>query len=210
MLVVAEFGAQDTASTERGQRALASLSARIAADPRVFAVRSVQTIGGGVAIDELPEDVRRIFLSQDRRLALIAVTPRANLELYELSQLARDLRKTALIDGIATIHIGGAPAYNADYADSVTRWFAPVAAIVLGATFLILAFGLRSIVLPLKAVALNLLSVGAALGAMTLVFQAGFGAQMLGLPGGYGGFFPVIPILVFAIVFGLSMDYEVS
>ena len=60
-----------------------------------------------------------------------------------------------------------------------------------------------------KAVALNLISVGAAFGALVLVFQEGHGCRFLGVPEGTVGVFPIVPILAFAIVFGLSMDYEV-
>ncbi len=63
--------------------------------------------------------------------------------------------------------------------------------------------------IPLKAVALNLLSVAAAFGAAAVVFQSEAGSRLLGLPRPLDGGFPILPILVFCIVFGLSMDYEV-
>jgi RND superfamily putative drug exporter len=66
----------------------------------------------------------------------------------------------------------------------------------------------RSVLIPLKAVALNLLSVAAGFGAVVLVFQDGFAAGLLGLDEPLGAIFPVIPALVFCAVFGLSMDYE--
>jgi len=71
-----------------------------------------------------------------------------------------------------------------------------------------LLIGFRSVMVPVKAVALNLLSVGAALGAVVLVFQDGHGASLIGAPA-MGSLFPALPALVFCIVFGLSMDYEV-
>jgi len=208
ILVVVEFAAPETATSERGGRALAELSTHIAADRRVLAVRSIRAARASSVLAS-PGATRDMFLSSDSRSALIAVVPRADLELFELSALVRELRNSPPVDGVASVSFGGPPAFNADYSDAVRRWFAPVAAIVLVMTFIILALGLRSLALPLKAVALNLLSVAAALGAMTLVFQDGMGAQLLGLSGGYGGVFPVVPIVVFAIVFGLSMDYEV-
>jgi RND superfamily putative drug exporter len=76
-------------------------------------------------------------------------------------------------------------------------------------TLIALATGFRSILIPVKAVVLNLLSVGAAYGAMVLVFQDGYGAKLFGVAEVPGGVFPAIPILVFCVVFGLSMDYEV-
>jgi len=74
---------------------------------------------------------------------------------------------------------------------------------------LALFVGFRSVLVPVKAVLLNLLSVGAAFGALVLVFQDGHGVRLLGLPGPVDGVFPIVPALVFCSVFGLSMDYEV-
>ncbi len=212
ILVTAQLAAPGGAASEPGWRAIEALDARLAADPRVAATRSILSgadANGWRRVALAPEATRRAFLSGDSRTALIAVIPRSGLELHELSQLARDLRAAGRPTGIAATNIGGAPALTADYVDAVAFWLAPVAALVLGVTFVILIVGLRSLLLPLKAVALNLLSVAAALGAMILVFQDGHGAQLLNLPGPYHAVFPIIPILVFAIVFGLSMDYEV-
>src|SRR5688500_637172 len=74
---------------------------------------------------------------------------------------------------------------------------------------LALVIGFRSSLIAVKAVALNLLSVATAFGAVVLVFQDGFGVTLLGLAEPLGGNFPAIPVIVFAVVFGLSMDYEV-
>jgi RND superfamily putative drug exporter len=80
--------------------------------------------------------------------------------------------------------------------------------VVLG-SLLALLLGLRSLFAAVKAILLNLLSVGAAFGALVLVFQQGHGSKIFGLHGPTGSVFPIVPILSFAIVFGLSMDYEV-
>jgi putative drug exporter of the RND superfamily len=105
--------------------------------------------------------------------------------------------------------VGGIPALNADY-DSVVKERLPkvVLFVVLG-SLLALLIGLRSLFAALKAILLNLLSVGAAFGALVLVFQEGHGSRLFGLHGPTGTVFPIVPILSFAIVFGLSMDYEV-
>jgi RND superfamily putative drug exporter len=76
-------------------------------------------------------------------------------------------------------------------------------------TFGVLALGYQSLLLALKAIVLNVASVAAAFGGLVLVFQDGIGGAWLGLTAPTGGVFPNIPILVFCIVFGLSMDYEV-
>lgn len=200
------------ASRQSGWRAIAELDDRLSADPRVTATRTIVSAAGPEGwriFDSLSRATRETFLNADARMALIAVVPRADLELHELSQLVRDLRAAPRVPGVAELSIGGPPAHTADYIDAISRWFAPVVVCILVATFLVLAIGLRSLLLPLKAVALNLLSVAAALGAMTLVFQDGAGSQWLGLSEPTGAVFPIIPILVFSIVFGLSMDYEV-
>ena len=80
--------------------------------------------------------------------------------------------------------------------------------VVLG-SLLALLIGLRSLFAAVKAILLNLLSVGAAFGALVLVFQEGYGSKLLGLHEPTGAVFPIVLILSFAIVFGLSMDYEV-
>jgi RND superfamily putative drug exporter len=74
---------------------------------------------------------------------------------------------------------------------------------------LALLAGFRSALIALKAVALNLLSVAAAFGAVVLVFQDGIGVHLLGLAAPLDGTFSAIPLMVFCVVFGLSMDYEV-
>jgi putative drug exporter of the RND superfamily len=105
--------------------------------------------------------------------------------------------------------VGGRPGFEADYEDTVASHFRRVIALVVGGTFLALFAGFRSLLVAVKAVLLNLLSVGASFGALVLVFQDGWGARWLGLSGPTGSVFPIIPVLVFCIVFGLSMDYEV-
>jgi RND superfamily putative drug exporter len=109
----------------------------------------------------------------------------------------------------AKIRIGGIPALNADYESSVRDRLPAVMGMVVGGTLLALFAGFRSLFAAVKAIALNLLSVGAAFGALVLVFQEGHGSRFLGVSEATGGVFPILPILAFAIVFGLSMDYEV-
>jgi RND superfamily putative drug exporter len=109
----------------------------------------------------------------------------------------------------ATLLVGGIPALNADYQTIVTDRFVPAMSLVVVGTLLALIGGFRSFFVAVKAIALNLLSVAASFGALVLVFQDGHGSALLGVPGGTGSVFPLVPIVAFAIVFGLSMDYEV-
>jgi RND superfamily putative drug exporter len=84
-----------------------------------------------------------------------------------------------------------------------------VVLLVMGVTFVALFVGFRSLLVAVKAVALNLLTVAASFGALVLVFQDGHGAELFGLEAGTGRVFTIVPVLAFCVVFGLSMDYEV-
>ena len=104
--------------------------------------------------------------------------------------------------------IGGATAVNVALFDLVSMWTPIVIGIVLALSFVLLLFVFRSVLVPVKAILMNLLSVGAAYGLVVLVFQKGFGADLF-------GFTQVqfveawVPLFLFTILFGLSMDYEV-
>jgi RND superfamily putative drug exporter len=109
----------------------------------------------------------------------------------------------------ARLRVGGLPAFNADYEDAVAGRFGWIGGLIVLGTLVALAVGFRSVLVPLKAIALNLLSVAGSFGALVLVFQDGYGVRWLGLPGPIDGVFPLVPVLVFCTVFGLSLDYEV-
>jgi RND superfamily putative drug exporter len=161
----------------------------------------------------VPADVRRSFVSRDQRAAVLEILPRSAADFPAVTQLVRDVRAsnlaaTAQLPG-TRISVGGMPAFNADYEDAINQRMPLVIGLVLGGTLLALLVGFRSVLIPLKALALNLLSVAAALGAVVLVFQDGYGIRLVGLDAGMGSLFPALPALVFCIVFGLSMDYEV-
>lgn len=206
--------ALDPAGWAAVERAAAALARR----PGVARVRSLPSATAGVApgsplFSFVPEPVWRTFVSRDQRLALLEVVPADSVDGAALPALARDLR--ALDAGAASgaagarLLVGGVPALNADYADAVARRTPLVVALVVGGTFVALLVGFRSLLVPLKAVALNLLAVGAALGTVVLVFQDGHGVRLLGRDGPLDGTFAAVPLLVFCVVFGLSMDYEV-
>ena len=139
--------------------------------------------------------------------------PKLQSPLRDQVDWLRELRKTGAtaLTGVpgAQIRIGGIPALNADYQTIVAHSLMSVAALVVIGTLLALLGGFRSVVVAVKAILLNLLSVAASFGALVLVFQYGHGSSLLGVQGGTGSVFPLVPIVTFAIVFGLSMDYEV-
>ena len=112
-------------------------------------------------------------------------------------------------DGVdAGVYVTGETALNLDYAHLIDTWLPIVITFVLTLSFLLLLLVFRSVVLPLKAVVLNLLSVGAAYGLMVLVFQEGIGADLLGLQQ-IDRVEPWVPVFLFSVLFALSMDYHV-
>jgi RND superfamily putative drug exporter len=215
MRVIVELPTDSITQTDAGWNALDRLSKRLASDPRCTRVISITTIAEGnrSSLTNLPRETRRTFLSSDGRAALLEVLPATSVSLRDQVDWVRQLRTTgaATLTGVpgATLQIGGIPALNADYQSIVENRFPSVTAMVVVGTLLALLAGFRSLFAAVKAIALNLLSVAASFGALVLVFQDGHGSSFLGIPGGTGGIFPLVPIVAFAIVFGLSMDYEI-
>jgi len=215
MRVIVELPNDSITQTDAGWNAVDSLSKRLAGDPRCARVISITTIAEGnrAALTDLSRETRRTFLSGDGRAALLEVLPATSVSLRDQVDWVRELRKTGAValTGVpgATLEIGGIPALNADYQTIVNSHLVSVTALVVGATLLALLAGFRSLFAAVKAIALNLFSVAASFGALVLVFQDGHGSTLLGVPGGTGSIFPLVPIVTFAIVFGLSMDYEV-
>jgi uncharacterized membrane protein YdfJ with MMPL/SSD domain len=108
----------------------------------------------------------------------------------------------------AEVAVTGVTAGSKDFNDAMTSRAPLVFAFVLSLAFILLLVTFRSIVVPIKAIVLNLLSVGAAYGVLKLVFQDGHGERLLDFQS-VGGVAPVIPLFLFVILFGLSMDYHV-
>ena len=213
--VIIELPVDSISQTDAGWDAINRATQRIESDPRCDRVISITTLADGnrSSLTDLSRETRRTFLSSDGRAALLEVLPKASVSLRHQVNWVRDLRRTGApaLTGVtgATLLVGGIPALNADYQTIVADHVAPVMSLVVGGTLLALLFGFRSLFAAVKAIALNLLSVAASFGALVLVFQDGYGSGLLGVPGGTGSVFPLVPIVAFAIVFGLSMDYEV-
>jgi uncharacterized membrane protein YdfJ with MMPL/SSD domain len=108
----------------------------------------------------------------------------------------------------AEVYVGGDTAEELDYHDTVNFWLPLVLLFVLGLSFLLLTIAFRSIVVPATAIGMNLLSVGAAYGLLVLVFQEGIGNELLGLREAET-IDAWVPLFLFAVLFGLSMDYQV-
>src|SRR5580704_8818585 len=203
------------AQTDSGWNTLDRFTKRLASDPRADRVLSLTTMADGnrSSLNNLSRETHRTFLSSDGRAALLEVLPAPSVSLRDQVNWVRELRKTgaAALTGIpgASLRVGGIPALNADYQTIVGDRFASVMTLVVVGTLVALLGGFRSLFAAVKAIALNLLSVAASFGALVLVFQDGHGSRFLGVHSGTGSVFPIVPIVAFAIVFGLSMDYEV-
>jgi RND superfamily putative drug exporter len=109
----------------------------------------------------------------------------------------------------AGVHVGGKPAANADFVDAVYGSFPLMIALITITTFILLARAFRSLLLPAKAIVLNILSVAAAWGVLVLVWQHGYGSEAIWGIQATGSVPSWMPLMIFAFLFGLSMDYEV-
>jgi len=126
------------------------------------------------------------------------------------TELVRSLRDDAVPTAAAAgldVHVTGSAATNIDVTDYLGERMPLFFAAVLGMSFLVLMVVFRSVLVPLKAVVMNMLSIAATYGVIVAVFQWGWGDALLGIEA--GPINPFIPLMLFAIVFGLSMDYEV-
>ncbi len=151
-------------------------------------------------------------LDPEGSAALLTVFPTTGPQERETTELVERLREETIepferSSGIVT-HLGGETAITVDFAAFITgklpQFFGIV--VLLSAVLLLLAF--RSILVPLKAIVMNVLSIGAAFGVVVAIFQLGWGNELIGV----SETTPIqafLPVFVFAIVFGLSMDYEV-
>ncbi|MEU3774591.1 MMPL family transporter [Streptomyces sp. NPDC032472] len=176
------------------------------ADSRVEAVTTALGRTPGVAAVSPPQ------LAGDARTVRWQVTPTTGPGDPDTAELVDRLRESTLPGATAgtgaVTHVGGAAAAQADLNDRLAGRMPAVIATVVAVAALLLLLAFRSPVVAAKAAVMNLLSVGAAYGVLTAVFQWGWGAGPLGLDGpvpipGY------VPLLMFAVLFGLSMDYEV-
>ncbi|MEV6247903.1 MMPL family transporter [Streptomyces sp. NPDC051742] len=167
---------------------------------------------GAVAADPGIASVAPTHIDRATGIATLVVfpttSPQDKATADTIARLRTDVLPTAIGHGPARAHIGGAAASLSDVGRRTSQRLPVIVAAVLAMSFLLLMLVFRSILVPLKAVLLNLLSIGAAYGIMVAVFQWGWGGALIGLEATV----PIvsfIPTFLFAILFGLSMDYEV-
>jgi RND superfamily putative drug exporter len=150
-------------------------------------------------------------LSASGSAALATLYPATGPQDKATERLVHRLREQVVPDAIAhsgvQVHLGGQTASSIDFADVIGARLPIFIGAVLALSFLLLLIVFRSVLVPLKAVLMNLLSIGAAYGVIVAAFQWGWGADLLGVSA--APIEPWVPMMLFAIVFGLSMDYEV-
>jgi putative drug exporter of the RND superfamily len=197
-------------------------------DPaRIMITGDVQSPETQAAIGELQEAIAQdeafaprteVLPSQDGTAIEVDAFFRGDPSNEAAFQGIRDLRGEHVpaafgdVDGVEVL-VGGNTAFFADFLDIADRYQPIVIAFVLALSFILLTVVFRSIVVPVKAIIMNLLSVGAAYGAVTLVFQEGFGIGFFNALGfqfqQVEGIEPWLPLFLFSVLFGLSMDYHV-
>ena len=149
--------------------------------------------------------------SPNGKAAIATLIPTTGPQDTATGSLVHHIRDDVLPAAVAgsdlSIHVGGMTASGIDFSDMIGKRLPIFIGAVLVLSFLLLLMVFRSVLVPLKAVLMNLLSIGAAYGVMVAVFQWGWLGSIVGVSGG-----PIeawAPMMLFAIVFGLSMDYEV-
>ncbi|MEA2405731.1 MAG: hypothetical protein QOE08_2378, partial [Thermoleophilaceae bacterium] len=140
--------------------------------------------------------------------ALVEAFPVADSGTTEGGNTLDAVRSTAHAAG-PDVAVGGGPAANADFIDAVYGSFPLMIALITITTFILLARAFRSLLLPVKAILLNVLSVAAAWGVLVLVWQKGYGSELIWGIAATGSIPSWMPLMLFAFLFGLSMDYEV-
>jgi RND superfamily putative drug exporter len=213
-----DAGSNPTSTTTRKAYDLLSQGFGSGFNGPLLLVAEVQGDGGRAQVDSLATKLR----SEPGVAAVGAPTynragDTATLTLFPTSKpqdvatknLLERLRSDVVPrDGPVRVSIGGATASTVDMSSVLASKLPLFVLVVVGLALLLLAVVFRSLVIPVKAAVMNVLSIGAALGVITFVFQDGHLASLIGLDS-TGPIEPFIPVFMFAIVFGLSMDYEV-
>jgi RND superfamily putative drug exporter len=192
LVIAVDLGEAGPLNPAAPPAALGALLSSLAADPEVVAV-----------LGPLPNEAGDTVIIQ----AIPAGSPQD--ESTEL--LVERVRDTyAAVSGEAglTVHVGGAVAGNMDFTDAIADSLPVFFLVVVGLSMLVLTVAFRSLVLPLVGAAMNMLSAAAAFGITVAVFQWGWGHQVIGIGEG-GPIEPFAPLILFALLFGLSMDYQV-
>ena len=180
------------ASDPRVREGVDRLTAELAQQPVFGPVQTVTNDAGDLTLLTSP-------------LAVDATSPESANAVH---LLRGDLVPAAFGDLAGNVYVSGAPAFNEDFNQFVSDRTPIVFAFVLSLSFILLTLAFRSIIVPFKAIIMNLLSVGASYGILVLIFQKGYGAGLFGFTQTHI-ITNWLPIFLFCILFGLSMDYHV-
>ncbi len=177
-------------------------------DPAVLeAVTEALAVDEGVAFvtPAIPNDPAAATAVLWRLFPTTAPQDEATTEL--VSRLRDQVLPQATAGNELDVVVSGGVAASVDFSEYLTERLPVFIGVVLALSFILLMLVFRSLLVPLKAVIMNLLSLAAAFGIVTVIFQWGWGGDLLGIEP--GPIEPFVPMMMFAIVFGLSMDYEV-
>jgi putative drug exporter of the RND superfamily len=173
--------------------------------------RAIEELAGRMRDEQA---LRRVSVERypEQNLAVVEALPVGDSRgdvVFEAVEEIRDRHvPETFVNSDARVLVTGETAEGLDYFEMIDYWTPIVFAFVLGLSFILLTVAFRSIVVPLKAIVLNLLSVGAAYGLLVLVFQKGLGNELLGFQK-VAAIEAWVPLFLFAVLFGLSMDYHV-
>ncbi len=172
----------------------------------------MQGLGRALVNDPGVAAVGPAIVSSNGKGVLLQVVPKGSPQDQSTTELVHRLRDTeipaATRGSSLDVHVGGQTAIGVDLADTLGRRLPVMFAAILLLSFVLLMVVFRSLLVPLKAVIMNLLSIGAAYGVIVGIFQKGYLKDLVGI-GKEGPIEAWVPMMLFAIVFGLSMDYEV-
>ena len=194
----------------------------------LLAPTSIVVKAPNIGVPDVAQSIGKlqIALERDPQIRLIApmeTSPRADIAvltvalpgdgtsdaaLAALARLRSQVIPAAFHESTAEVYVGGFTAINADFFKVVRAYTPLVFSFVLGLSFVLLLLIFRSVVVPLKSILMNLLSVGAAYGVVTAIFQHGWGADLLGFQH-TPRIEAWVPLFMFTILFGLSMDYHI-
>ena len=177
---------------------LTRYQARLRNDPRVASMASPL---------EANAARRALYLSKDGRAALFEATPAEPLSADQVQRLAGDLANV-VPDGPFTVTLGGAPVYHNEFRNKMWASFPKVFGSVVLATLVVLFAAFRSFLLPIKAVIANVMAIAAGYGVVVAIFQFGWLHGLIGLEHPFAAIPLEVPLMIFCLSFGLSMDYE--
>jgi putative drug exporter of the RND superfamily len=163
---------------------------------------------GGGGLGDLVDLTKR-SISSDRRYLHLSVIPKEPIRADLITAWESRIRGAASDAGFQTVLLGGSPVGAREFTDTLVNAIPLAIGVVFAATFVLLAIAFRSLIIPLKSIIMNTLTVGASYGIITMVFQYGWGASLLQIPTDLGVIDSSLPLVMFAVTFGLSMDYEI-